>query len=125
MASGRISLIFRRLTREKSHARSRVIFSAPPSFVPAPLSYRCPELPTAVKRTGPTMAPLGGGPGDLPIVSVDDVVDIGMSLYRVRITGPDRHTRYVLIPKGKATLTMVKVSAAALCQLMVMGVPLT
>jgi hypothetical protein len=48
-----------------------------------------------------------------------------MSLYRVRITGPDRHTRYVLIPKGKATLTMVKVSAAALCQLMVMGVPLT
>jgi hypothetical protein len=71
------------------------------------------------------MAPLGGGPGDLPIVSVDDVVDIGMSLYRVRITGPDRHTRYVLIPKGKATLTMVKVSAAALCQLMVMGVPLT
>jgi hypothetical protein len=58
-------------------------------------------------------------------VSVDDVQDIGMSLYRVRITGPDHFTRYVLIPKGKATLTMVKVSAAALHQLMVMGVPLT
>jgi hypothetical protein len=64
-------------------------------------------------------------PGGIPIVSVDDVKDIGMSLYRVSITGPDHVRRYVLIPKGKATLTMVRVSAAAVRQLYAMGVPLT
>lgn len=64
-------------------------------------------------------------PGEPPPIVVDDVAFIGHGLYRVRIIGPDHVARHVLIPQGKATLTMVKVSAAAVRQLMVMGVPLS
>ncbi len=71
------------------------------------------------------LTPPTDGQGDIPTVSVDDVQDIGMTLYRVRITGPDFRTRFVLIPKGKASLTAVKVSAAAVRQLLVMGVDLS
>jgi hypothetical protein len=68
------------------------------------------------------MAPPDVGPGERPLVVVDDVKDIGMSLYRVRVTGPDRVTRYVLIPKSKATFTFVQISAAAVGHLWALGV---
>lgn len=55
-------------------------------------------------------------------VSVSSVVDIGQGLYRVRTQTPDGIVRYVLIPQGPASLTMVRVSAAAVHQLLVMGV---
>jgi len=64
----------------------------------------------------------GADPGEAPLIVVDDVADIGQSLYRVRVTGPDKVTRFVLIPKSKATLVFVRISAAAVGQLYSMGV---
>lgn len=65
------------------------------------------------------------GPGDTTQVVVYDVKDIGQSLLRVYTQTPDGSQYVLLIPKGKATLDFIRVSAAALNALLAMKVALS
>jgi hypothetical protein len=67
------------------------------------------------------MDPAPAGPGDGCPTVVDQIIDAGNSLYRVRVITPDGVIRWVQIPAGKATLTFVRVSAAAYAFLLARG----